>query len=130
MPLVPFDLMGGYQFWREGWRRCMATFARSDGGSNSGEKVTLENIVKIMESLPNNREDFLPDSEWVKQSYLSACLKSMFERDTSAEKEEAKGYIDNFLIYLTKRSWLARETLVDSFVGILRGVEYGMKPDE
>ena len=118
MPLEAMDMMRGYAFWRD----CCAVMANNvcECLRLAGEQVSIANIIRFVESLPKSRSDLLDDPRWREQSYCYQCLlradKKLEEEANRARGDKLFGY---FLQYFPERGYLAQETMIDSFVGIL-----------
>jgi hypothetical protein len=119
MPLEAMDMMRGYAFWRD----CCAVMTNNvcEGLRLAGERITVANIIRFVESLPKSPSDVGGDS-WRGRSYCFQCLLTADKRlEEEGDLARAKGdkLSRYFLLYFPERGYLAQETMIDSVVGIL-----------
>jgi hypothetical protein len=116
MPLEAMDMMRGYAFWRD----CCAVMTNNvcECLRLAGERITVANIIRFVESLPKSPSDVWEDS-WREQSYCYYCLRTADEKKDEAERAKTEKLGRYFLVYFPERGYLAQETMIDSVVGIL-----------
>ncbi len=117
MNLDPVDLVRGSEFWRDACLRMSANVCQLL--RKAGQPVTMANIVRVVESLPRDKWE-LNDQAWRKHSYFVTCIQTCHGL---ADNKCADEFAEYFLGYFMQRSPLAKDTLVESFIGILRGIE-------
>lgn len=120
MSVEMIDMMRGYEFWREGCGRMCGIVCELL--RMAGQPVTLASVLRVVESLPRRRTD-LASPEW-RQEYCYKCLETAHTNAVSEIETKRFDFVANyFVFYFPQRTWLAQETMIDSFVGILRALE-------
>ncbi len=121
MPVEMIDMMRGYEFWREGCERMRASVCELL--RLAGKSVTLANVLRVVESLPKNRSHAVPE-EWREKSYCCNCLELAHAKAVNEIDAARFDFLFAYFVdYFPQRTTLAQETMIDAFVGILRGLE-------
>jgi len=121
MSVEMIDMMRGYEFWREGCGRMSGMVCELL--RMAGQPVTLATVQRVVESLPRRAAD-LACAEWCKRSYCCECLELAHSKAVNEIGDKQFDFLcDYFLAYFPNRTMLAQETMIDSFVGILRALE-------
>jgi len=121
MSIEMIDMMRGYEFWLEGCGRMSANVCKLL--RMAGQPVTLATVLGVVQSLPRQRAD-LTSAEWRQSSYCCKCLQKAEPKAVTEIEAKRFGLLaEYFLGYFPQRTTLAQETMIDSFVGILRAME-------
>ena len=123
MPTTRLDEMRGCEFWREG---CGTTAAAICSLLRmAGEPVTPLSVARLAESLPRSKYDVYPGGGWALWSYCGECVRAAGARQAgAATRAELDCVCDHLLRHFPGRAPHAKEGVIDSIVGVLRGCEF------